>query len=118
MARSHFGPSLPFVVTPPEDFASPYRVILLFDNVQFYTTQKLCGRSPDSFEPRTNGTIRIHAALCANEKPLTSLSGHISGPSGPDDPRFNKLIGQITINLLPPFNPDRRDRKDRLPFPN
>jgi hypothetical protein len=117
MAHSHFGPRVAFVTTPPADFVSPYRVILLFDNVQFHTTQKLCGQSPDSFEPHSNGTLRIHAALCADKQPLTSLSGSIDGASGPDDPLFHKLIGQITTNLMPPFNPDRSNGGDSMVFP-
>jgi len=29
--------------------------------------------------------------------------------SGPGDRQFRQLISQITTNLLPPYNPDRRD---------
>ena len=44
-----------------------------------------------AFEPAWNGKLRIHAALCANEKPLTSVFGQIDGLDGPNDPRFRKL---------------------------
>ncbi len=117
MTHSHFGPKMGFITTPPPNYASPYRVVLLFDDVKGYTTQRLCRESPDSFESKMEGRLRIHAALCANEKPLTGLSGSISGASGPDDPLFHKLIGQITVNLLPPFNPDRSNGNDGVVFP-
>lgn len=117
MAVSHFGPQVPFVTTRPEGFVSPYRVILLFDNQRGYTTVKLCGGDPDAFEPAWDGKLRVHAALCANEKPLTSVFGDIPGADGPNDPLFQKLIGQITHGLFPPFDPDRQDPSDRLLAP-
>jgi hypothetical protein len=117
MAISHFGPHVPFVITRPENFVSPYRVILLFDNRRGYTTVKLCSQDPSTFEPAWNGKLRIHAALCANEKPLTSVFGHIASADDPNDPRFRKLIGQITHGLFPPYDPARRDPPDRFLTP-
>lgn len=114
MAVSHFGPQVPFVTSRPDGFLSPYRVILLFDNKRGYTTVKLCGQDPDAFEPAWDGKLRVHAALCANQKPLTSVFGDIPGADGPNDPLFRKLIGQITLGLFPPFDPDRQDPSDRF----
>ncbi len=31
MYQSHFGPPVPFVTQAPEDYKSPYRVVMLFD---------------------------------------------------------------------------------------
>ena len=117
MAVSHFGQNVPFVTTRPEGFRSPYRVIVLFDNQRGYTTVKLCGEDPASFQPAWEGKLRIHAALCANKNPLTSVFGDIAGATGPNDPLFRKLIGQITLGLLPPFNPDRQDPSDHFMRP-
>ena len=117
LAVSHSGPHVPFVITRPEGFDSPYRVILLFDNKRGYTTIKLCGQDPGAFEPAWNGKLRIYATLCANEKPLTSVFGQIDGLDGPNDPRFRKLIGHITHGLFPPYDPDRRDPSERFLTP-
>ena len=106
MTGSHFGPPVRFLTETPEDFASPYRVVLLFDSKPHHTTLKLCGEDARSLVRQSNGVLRVHAALCANDKPLTSVSGRVSGASGPGDARFRKLIGQITINLFPRRNPD------------
>ena len=62
-----------------------------------------------SIQPGTGEAVRVHAALCAGESPLTGVSGRVTGAAGPTDPKFGRLISQITTNLLPPFNPDRRD---------
>ena len=75
----YFGPPVPFLTERPEDFASPYRVVLLFDSHPGYSAHKLCGADLESVEPTANDVVRLHAALCANENPLTTLSGRVSG---------------------------------------
>ena len=109
MTGSHFGPRVDFVTEAPEDFVSPYRVVLLFDAAPHHTAIKLCKTDPELFEATSGEPVRVHAALCAKRKPLTAVSGRVSAPGGPGDPRFRALIGQITVNLFPPFNPDRQD---------
>ncbi len=106
MTGSHFGPRVAFVTTPPEEFSSPYRVVLVFDAAQNHTNLKLC-RFDHGIDPQTGEKVRVHAALCANESPLTAVSGEVGEASDPGDPRFHQLIRQITVNLFPPFNPDR-----------
>lgn len=115
MTGSHFGPRVDFVTTPPEDFRSPYRIVLVFDSAHGYTESKLCSES-GSIQPENGETVRAHAALCAADSPLTGLSGRVADVSGPDDPKFGQFISQITTNLLPPFNPDRRGESDRGVF--
>lgn len=108
MDGSHFGPHVDFVTTPPEDFRSPYRIVMVFDSERGYTLQKLCGQTK-SITPAATDSVRVHTALCAAEKPLTGLTGWVAEAQSPEDPKFRRLIAQITTNLLPPFNPDRRD---------
>lgn len=101
MAQSHFGPHLPFMSEAPADFASPYRVVLLFDPVQTITGYQLCAYDGQPAATSPGGTVRVHAALCANNKPLTAVSGEIGGVSSPSDPAFKQLIGQMTVLLFP-----------------
>ncbi len=107
MTGSHFGPNVDFVTTPPEGFRSPYRIVMVFDSTQGYTQHKLCSQT-ESIEPDAGESVRVNAALCAAEKPLTGVTGWVSDVTGPDDPKFRRLISQITTSLLPPSNPDRR----------
>ena len=107
MTGSHFGQQVDFVTTPPEGFRSPYRIVILFDPTQNYTANKLC-KQGKSIQPGTGEIVKVHAALCANGAALTGVSGRIGGVTGQDDPQFRRLISQITMNLLPPVNPDRR----------
>ena len=107
MAGSHFGPQVDFVTTPPEDFRSPYRIVMVFDSTQGYTQAKLCAQT-ETIQPEAGETVKAHAALCAAEQPLTGVNGRVSDVTGPDDPKFGRFIAQMTTNLLPPTNPDRR----------
>ena len=107
MTGSHFGPHVDFVTTPPEGFRSPYRVVIVFDSTQNYTPYKLCSQT-ESIQPAASDTVRAQAALCADRKPLTGVSGRVADVTGPDDPKFGRMISQLTTNLLPPNNPDRR----------
>lgn len=112
MRGSHFGPTVDFITKPPDDYTSPYRVVMVFDAAPHHTEAKLC-RFNHGIGPQTGDRVRVHAALCAKESPLTSVSGSIPEASGPVDPRFQHLIRQITTNLFPPYNPDRRDSDRR-----
>ena len=100
MKGAHFGPTVDFITTPPEDYKVPYRVVMVFDAAQGHTEAKLC-RSDHGIKPRTGDRVRVHAALCARESPLTAVSGSVAEADGPDDPRFRRLIRQITTNRRP-----------------
>ncbi len=108
MAGSHFGPNVAFVTEPPEDFRSPYRVVLLFDSRRGISPSALCGYDAEASPPETGGKLRVHAALCARDAPLTAVRGSVGGDVGLGDARFRKLLGQITTNLFPAYNPDRK----------
>jgi hypothetical protein len=113
MKGAHFGPPVDFVTTKPEGFTSPYRIVLVFDDTRTYALAELCQKGT-SIEPGSGGQhVTVHAALCAGKQPLTGVNGRAGGVTGhvtsPDDWKFRRLISQVTTNLLPPFNPDRRE---------
>jgi len=112
MKGAHFGPAVDFISTPPDEFTSPYRVVMVFDAARHHTEAKLCGLN-HGIEAQPGDHVRVHAALCANESPLTAVSGSVGEADGPNDPRFQHLIRQITTNLFPPYNPDRRNTDRR-----
>lgn len=117
MTRSHFGPEVAFVTTAPEGYTSPYRVVVLFDPVQTINAYKACGYTEDQPATRSDGVVRAHLVLCANEKPLTAVSGQVRGVNAPSDPLFRKLIGQMSIMLFPTRRPDDSDHRGEMFFP-
>lgn len=50
--------------------------------------------------PRPDGRVDILATLCANDKAVSQVAGHVTGADGRDDPRFTALIRQTTRTLL------------------
>ncbi len=117
MASSHFGPRSPFITTAPDDFASPYRVVVVFDPAQTVSSYKVCDGRYDAAAARRDGTVRAHAVLCANEKPLTAVSGQARNVETPGDANFRQLIGQMSILLFPPRDPNRDSNRDAvIPF--
>ncbi len=116
MASSHFGPRVPFITTAPDDFASPYRVVVVFDPAQTVSSNKVCDGRQDSAADRPNGVVRVHAVLCANEKPLTAVSGQARDVETPGDAKFRQLIGQMSILLFPPRGPHRDSNQEPM-FP-
>ncbi len=106
MESSHFGPKIPFITQAPDNFASPYRVVVVFDPVQAVTASNVCrggrGYGPGVDPVPIPGVVRLHAVLCANKLPLTSVSAQVNGADGPSDLRFRQLVGKMTIILFPP----------------
>lgn len=113
MSGYQYGPHVNFITTPGEGFRSPYRIVLVFDPTRGYTESKLC-RDSGTIQPGTGDVVKVHAALCAGDQPLTGVSGQVAKVTGPDDPRFRRLISQIAMNLLPPTNPDHRNNDNGI----
>lgn len=106
----HFGPELPFFTQPPEGFSSPYKVVVLFNAAPGASPSRLC-ENPDQPRSTETGDLRVLAAFCLDGYRISSSGGWISGASGPDDPRFETLMRQISLLLFPsvPTDPGAND---------
>lgn len=104
----------PFNVLPIEEGAEPShaRVVIAL-NANTYGGA-LCGNLPDE---RATGNvaseINLSAAFCRGEKKISSTEGHVAGVSGPDDPRFQRLISQAAGEIFPSSSTiiNEQDRK-------
>ena len=110
MYKSHFGPPVPFVTEAPQDYTSPYRVVMVFDPAETVSPKELCTGDPKPSE-RSEGTIKIAAAFCSRDTFETSVWGRVAQTEGPDDPEFQALIRQITTQLFPNQDPNERDNR-------
>ena len=114
MYGSHFGPLVPFVLEEPEDYRSPYRIIIVFDPDPLIDASNYC-REDVQPGPTELGKIRFVAALCANEDRETSVTLRGRGITSPDDARFRQMVRQMTALILPRKNPTLRSgRGSRL----
>ncbi len=113
MYKSHFGPPVPFVTQAPEDYKSPYRVVMLFDPKETMSSHELCTGEPEAGDP-DGGVIKVAAALCAQDIHETSVWGTVARTSSPDDPEFKALIRQMTTQLFPNEDPNQRDNGNNV----
>lgn len=113
MSGATFRPKLNFETEVPPEQNSPYHVVMLLDAPQNARPEKLCANPEDADRPASSqtgqGDLRIVAVYCVNDRRLSSIAGTTARPATSDDPRFQKLIQQATLNLFPLDNPDRRD---------
>ncbi|MGQ9365536.1 hypothetical protein [Azospirillum sp. ST 5-10] len=85
----------------PDSSARPdYRVVVVFEPVQPTLNARLCAMGPVPTRP-TGETLTVQAAFCREGRTLTSATGWLDEPQGPNDPRLRHLVGDITSALFP-----------------
>lgn len=108
MQGRNLGPRMYFSQTPRPDDKYGYKVVLSFGAGGGYRGQCTASPAPRAVVP-TNGPISVSAAFCVGDRLLTDAAGSIGGATGPTDPRFLRLVGDMMVALTPPYHPDRRD---------
>jgi hypothetical protein len=99
-----------FAQVPRPDDLYGYKVILDFGGQRgSYYDQCAQPPTPAAFKP-PEGRISVLGTFCVGNVLLTDALGSIGGASGPDDPRFQQLIGDVMVALTPPYNPEREPR--------
>ncbi len=116
MRGAHFGQPTNFTTTPDYSAREGYRVRLLFNGPGASSGRIVCaggaavvGPSPES------GNVRLLAAFCNGEYPLSYLSAHVSGIEDAHDPAFRDFMRQVTTNLFPPQNRQEQDHDNCVP---
>lgn len=107
--EAHFGVDLPFFTEAPEDYRSPYKVVVLFNPAPGVGAPAVCAGSDRPVLP-PEGRIKVLAVFCSAEQRVNSAYGSLAGATGPDDPAFGALMRQISLSIFPPQEP--RDRRD------
>lgn len=126
MQGRNFGPRMYFTQTPRPDDKYGYKVVMNFgpapptyegsapqayggyapSTYGGYNAACRYGPTPPASRPPT-GPITVSAAFCVGDILLTDASGSIGEATGPDDPRFRRLIGDVMVALTPPYEPSR-----------
>lgn len=107
MQGRNFGPRMYFSQTPRPDDKYGYKVILDFGPPGPSAAYQCQGGSATPESAARSGQIDVTATFCIGDRLLTDASGTVSGATGPDDPRFKALIGDIMVALTPPYDPSR-----------
>ena len=109
MQARNLGPKMYFAQVERPDDKYGYKVILDFGGERGGYDQCTATPSPAAAK-RTDGPISVLGTFCVGNVLLTDALGSIGGATGPDDPRFQRLVGDIMVALTPPYIPDRHRR--------
>jgi hypothetical protein len=109
MQARNLGPNMYFAQVERPDDRYGYKVILDFGGERGGYDQCAAAPSPAA-RTRPNSEISVLATFCIGNVLLTDALGSISAATGPDDPRFQRLIGDMMVALTPPYYPDRGHR--------
>ncbi len=108
---NHFGPELDFIATPSGvatgDNREAFRVVVLFNPAAYANPARLCELPARPQEPVPD-RVAVLAAFCSTDTRVTSAAGSVTGVSSPEDPAFERLIRQLSLELFPPRSPNSR----------
>lgn len=107
MQGRNVGPRMYFSQTARPDDKYGYRVILDFGRPGSSFVYQCQGESTTPATASSSGSIDVTATFCIGDRLLTDASGTVGGATGPEDPRFRALIGDIMVALTPPYDPSR-----------
>ena len=106
MQGRNMGPRMYFAQVERPDDRYGYKVILDFGGSRGGADECTRPATPAAKTP-PQGEIAVFASFCVGNVLLTDALGSISGATGPEDPRFQQMIGDIMVALTPPYDPNR-----------
>ncbi|CAO3400340.1 hypothetical protein [Azospirillum palustre] len=95
-----FGVKTNLTTTPNDTARRDYKVVLAFNVSENTLNSALCTEGPIPTAP-PGGPIIVQGAFCRSGGALTSATGWLDRPQGPDDPDFRSLISDMTFSLFP-----------------
>ncbi|KAA0598683.1 hypothetical protein J2848_000941 [Azospirillum lipoferum] len=95
-----FGVKTNLTTTPNDTARRDYKVVLAFNLVENTLNSALCTEGPMRTAP-PGGPIVVQGAFCRSGAALTSATGWLDRPQGPDDSDFRNLISDMTFSLFP-----------------
>ncbi|MFQ6024780.1 MAG: hypothetical protein ACE5NW_18870, partial [Acidiferrobacterales bacterium] len=104
MQGQHWGPRTHFTTGPSETARKDIRVVMLFNGPKTVLTGDLC-KAPEKFGSVKGGDgLRVRAAYCNKDVPLTEVNAWTDPVAGTKAPNFARLVIRTTRELFPlPF---------------
>jgi hypothetical protein len=98
MSGQLIGRPLTFTASPAQAPRPQYRVVVAFNLPVATDPKALCGGkvSPGPAADK----VRVLASFCDDGQMLASVQGWVGKADGADDPRFRRLLGQMTRDLF------------------
>jgi hypothetical protein len=102
------GRQLDFTTQRPQDYRSPYRVVLLFNPAPNANAAKICANPEQPQNEGTPGEVMVMVAFCNGDTRVSSTAGYASPATTADAPAFGQLIRQVAMDIFPPRSFQRR----------
>lgn len=105
MQGHHPGPATRFTTTPGSSSIDVYRIAILFNPPRSTRPADICGDG-SNLVSETTGDIRLMAAFCADDLPITAVDAVLMSRSGSaDDPVMRRFIANVMRELIPAEDP-------------
>lgn len=105
MQGHHMGARSRFTTTPDASAIPIYRIAIVFDPARTTDSAAVCRNAPRIGATKTDG-LRLLAAFCADDLPLTSVEAMIpTRADRADDPAVLRLIADVVRELIPSEDP-------------
>lgn len=105
MQGADWGPHARFTTVPSNNVAKMFSFVMLVNGPRDATAAALCrdpSKAPAGITAPPAGEVRLIGGLCRYDQDMAEVTGRIDGVSGPQDPRFRKLIVAATQELTTP----------------
>lgn len=99
MAGGVFGRPTAFTLDPQLAPEPRYRAVLAFNAPASTDPRDLC-RGQVATAVETPERVTVHAAFCDGASLLASIRGWVAKVESSDDPRFRRLVNQLTRELF------------------
>lgn len=106
MQGSDWGPHARFTTTPGKDDAKIFSFVMLVNGPRNATAAALCrdpSKAPAATQAPVAGEVRLLGGLCRYDQNMTEVTGRVDGVTGPQDPKFHKLIVAAMQELTTPM---------------
>lgn len=110
MQGQTFGPKILVSQSASPEDRYGYKVVLNFGSSLYGTSDECQAQPTPPAHTPPAGRITASAAFCVGDALLSHAHGAVHGATGPDDPKFRRLIGDLLVALTPPYNPNRPER--------
>jgi hypothetical protein len=104
------GRPLTFVSERPQDYRSPFRVVVLFNPAPAAAANKICGDADQPRRDTDNGDeVSIMMVLCQSSSRVSSVSGYTADAATAEAPGLARLLRQAAAEIFSPQNIQQRN---------
>lgn len=98
------GRDVAFVPSPRNTTKHNFHVVVVFNGKNPLVVSEVCENADEVTSVPAQRTTVMLAVFCHDNHPLSYASGLVEGLESPDDSRFQQLIKQVALAMIPGFD--------------